>query len=192
MNKEHEHMNPISKVGGNLADLLSPVLGKAGQPSPSGNVAQSDDLKAALLKAIQDGSTTGVKAADTGSQTNTIFGGANSELGKDSFLQLLVLQMQNQDPLEPTDNAEMIAQLAQFSALEQMNNLNEKFAEFAGNLDQLNFLTASGMIGREVSGIDVDGELLEGTVDGVQLIGSVVYLTVGERQMSMAGVETIR
>lgn len=185
-------MNPISKVGGNLADLLSPVLGKAGQPSPSGNVAQSDDLKAALLKAIQDGSTTGVKAADTGSQTNTIFGGANSELGKDSFLQLLVLQMQNQDPLEPTDNAEMIAQLAQFSALEQMNNLNEKFAEFAGNLDQLNFLTASGMIGREVSGIDVDGELLEGTVDGVQLIGSVVYLTVGERQMSMAGVETIR
>lgn len=185
-------MNPISKVGGNLADLLSPVLGKAGQSSPSASVAQSDDLKAALLKAIQDGSATGVKAASTGSQTNTIFGGANSELGKDSFLQLLVLQMQNQDPLEPTDNAEMIAQLAQFSALEQMNNLNEQFAEFAGNLDQLNFLTASGMIGREVSGIDVDGELLEGTVDGVQLIGSVVYLTVGERQMSMAGVETIR
>ena len=185
-------MNPIPKIGGNLADLLSPVLGKGNQFSPSASVAQSDNLKAALLKAIQDGSTTSTKAASSDSETSSIFGGANTELGKDSFLRLLVLQMQNQDPLEPTDNTEMIAQLAQFSSLEQMNNLNERFAEFSGNLDQLNFLTASGMVGREVSGIDADGELLEGTVDGVQLIGSVVYLTVGERQMSMAGVETIR
>ncbi len=100
--------------------------------------------------------------------------------------------MQYQDPLQPTDNTEMIAQLAQFSSLEQMNNLNDKFAEFSGNMDQLNFLNASGMIGREVSGIDMDGELLQGQVDGVKLIGSVVYLTIGDRQMSMAGVETIR
>lgn len=185
-------MNPITKIGGNLANLLSPVLGKESLSSPSASVAQSDNLKAALLKAIQDGSNVSTKAAEAESDTSTVFGGANSELGKDSFLQLLVLQMQNQDPLEPTDNTEMIAQLAQFSALEQMNNLNEKFAEFSGNLDQLNFLTASGMIGREVSGIDVDGELIEGSVDAVQLIGSVVYLTVGEQQMSMAGVETIR
>ncbi len=185
-------MNPITKIGGNLADLLSPVLGKAGRSSPSASVGQSDDLKGALLKAIQEGSTTATKAAGSESDTSTVFGSASSELGKDSFLQLLVLQMQNQDPLEPTDNTEMIAQLAQFSALEQMNNLNDKFGELSGNIDQLNFLTASGMIGREVSGIDVDGELLQGTVDGVQLIGSVVYLTVGERQMSMAGVETIR
>lgn len=185
-------MNPITKIGGNLADLLSPVFGNAARSSPSASVAQSDDMKAALLKAIQQGSTTTTKAADSESGSNSVLGAATNELGKDSFLQLLVLQMQNQDPLEPTDNTEMIAQLAQFSALEQMNNLNDKFAEFSGNVDQLNFLTASGMIGRDVSGIDVDGELLEGTVDSVQLIGSVVYLTVGERQMSMAGVETIR
>lgn len=182
-------MNPITRVGGNLADLLSPVFGKG---TASAAVAESDNLKAALLKAIQDGGGASAKAASTESATSSVFGGANSELGKDSFLQLLVLQMQNQDPLEPTDNTEMIAQLAQFSSLEQMNNLNAKFAEFSGNLDQLNFLTASGMIGREVSGVDVDGELLQGKVDGVQLIGSVVYLTVGDQQMSMAGVETIR
>jgi len=75
--------------------------------------------------------------------------------------------------------------------IDQTEVTNEQFAAFSGNLDQLNFLSASGMIGREVSGIDVDGVPLQGTVDGVQLVGSIVYLTVGERQMSMAGVETI-
>ena len=44
------------------------------------------------------------------------------ELGKDEFLQLLVCQMKNQDPLEPEKDTQFIAQLAQFSALEQMQN----------------------------------------------------------------------
>ena len=49
----------------------------------------------------------------------------NSALGKDAFLQLLVTQMQYQDPLDPQDNGEYLAQLAQFSALEQMTNVAE-------------------------------------------------------------------
>lgn len=48
----------------------------------------------------------------------------NDYLGKDAFLQLMITQLQYQDPLEPMDNQESIAQMAQFSALEQMQNLN--------------------------------------------------------------------
>ena len=48
----------------------------------------------------------------------------SSELGKDAFMQLLVAQIKNQDPLNPTDSSESIAQMAQFSSLEQMQNLN--------------------------------------------------------------------
>lgn len=48
---------------------------------------------------------------------------STNELGKDAFLQLLMTQMQYQDPLEPVDNSEMLAQLAQFTALEQMQNV---------------------------------------------------------------------
>lgn len=53
---------------------------------------------------------------------------SNSALDKDAFLQLLVTQMQYQDPLEPTDNTEYMSQLAQFSELEAMNNLGTSFS----------------------------------------------------------------
>ena len=100
--------------------------------------------------------------------------------------------MQHQDPLAPEDNTQMIAQLAQFSSLEQMQNLNEGFQSFAGNLDQLNFISASALVGKHVTGLDVSGTAVDGTVDSVQMSGSVVYLTVGKQQMSMAGVLTLR
>lgn len=52
----------------------------------------------------------------------------NSSLDKDAFLQLLVAQMQYQDPLEPTDNTEYMSQLAQFSSVEELQNLNNSMA----------------------------------------------------------------
>jgi len=124
------------------------------------------------------------KAEAAGEATREV----TSELDKDAFLQLLVLEMQNQDPLDPTDNTEMLAQLAQFSSLEQMNNLNESFVRLSGNVDQLNFISAGALLGRQVTGIDLEGETIEGTVECVQLNGSVVYLTVDGTLMSMAGV----
>jgi len=66
-------------------------------------------------------------------------------MGKDQFLELLIAQMQNQDPLDPVDNKEMLAQLAQFSALEQMQNLNTKFEAFQDNTTSA---IASLMIGK--------------------------------------------
>ena len=50
-----------------------------------------------------------------------------SKLGKDEFMKLLMAEMRNQDPLDPKSNSESIAQMAQFSALEQSANLNNSF-----------------------------------------------------------------
>jgi flagellar basal-body rod modification protein FlgD len=61
--------------------------------------------------------TTGTNAT-AGTGTTSVVG--RSELGQDAFLKLLVTQLQNQDPLDPMDDTEFIAQLAQFSSLEKL------------------------------------------------------------------------
>jgi len=126
-----------------------------------------------------------LKAGSAGDSTSRVI---SPELDRDAFLQLLVLQMQNQDPMAPTDNQEMLAQLAQFSALEQMNELNDQFETFSDNVDQLTFVAASGLVGQQVTGIDMDGAPLSGIVESVHQDGSMIYLTVGGRLMAMAGV----
>lgn len=118
-------------------------------------------------------------------------GSAQAELDRMAFLQLLMTQLQHQDPLEPVENTDMIAQLAQFSSLEQMTNLNSSFGALSGNIDQLNFISASGLVGRYVHGVDMAGEPVQGRVEGVQLNGSTVFLSVDGRMVSMAGVGQI-
>lgn len=85
-------------------------------------------------------------------------------LGKEQFLQLLVAQLSHQDPLNPVDNTESIAQLAQFSALEQMQNVStqlEGLRQASGLIDGLM------LHGKEVELITGDGEKHQGTVERV-------------------------
>lgn len=71
-------------------------------------------------------------------------------LGKDAFLQLLVTQMQHQNPLDPQDNGEFVAQLAQFSSLEGITTLNESVNLIAGSIGSSQALQASSLVGRSV------------------------------------------
>ncbi len=58
---------------------------------------------------------------------------STQELGKDEFLKLLVTQLQNQDPMNPVDNEQFIAQLATFSSLEQLISINKAVTKLAGD-----------------------------------------------------------
>ncbi|GFR35603.1 hypothetical protein TCEA9_14150 [Thermobrachium celere] len=69
------------------------------------------------------------------------------ELDKNAFLQILTVQLSNQDPLNAKDNTEYIAQMAQFSALEQMQNLNLSIEKLLST-QKLNYATS--LIGKEV------------------------------------------
>jgi len=71
-------------------------------------------------------------------------------LGKDAFLQLLVTQLKNQNPLEPQDNGEFVAQLAQFSSLEGITTLNDTVSGIASNYNSSQALQASSLVGRSV------------------------------------------
>lgn len=86
----------------------------------------------------------------TTSSTDSSTGTAGSALGKDAFLQLLVTQMQNQNPLDPQDNGEFVAQLAQFSSLESMQSLNASVGTIVNNYQSSQALQASSLVGRSV------------------------------------------
>jgi len=79
---------------------------------------------------------------------------ASNELGKDDFLKLLMAQMTNQDPTSPMENTEFIAQMAQFSSLEQMTNMSQNFEKMAS---LINSTEAQSMLGRTVQ-IDLGAE----------------------------------
>lgn len=83
---------------------------------------------------------------------------AGDNLGKDDFLQLLTTQLKYQDPLEPMSNENFVAQLAQFSSLEQMQNVSSA----------QNKLTNVSMIGKYVLGYDSENAMeISGMVRGV-------------------------
>ena len=84
------------------------------------------------------------------SKTDSSTGAAGSALGKDAFLQLLVTQLKNQNPLEPQGNGEFVAQLAQFSSLEGITNLNDSVSTITNALASSQALQASSLVGRSV------------------------------------------
>lgn len=97
-----------------------------------------------------------------------------NELGKDQFLTILVAQLQNQDPLSGGDNTEYIAQLAQFSSLEQMQNLNTGFAMM---LYYQNAQYASQLIGKNVTLNDGE-EVIQGVVEKTQISNGNVRIVI--------------
>ncbi len=74
-----------------------------------------------------------------------------TNVSSDMFLNLLVTQLKNQDPLSPTDNTAFVAQLAQFSSLEGINNLNESFAGVSSSMDALANFGMAGLIGKNAT-----------------------------------------
>lgn len=88
---------------------------------------------------------------------------ASQELGKDDFLKLLITQLQNQDPTSPMENTEFIAQMAQFSSLEQMTNMSTEFTKLA---NMLNSGEAVSLLGRSVEVVSGDTSI-SGVVEAV-------------------------
>lgn len=76
--------------------------------------------------------------------------GKGSELDKDSFLLLMVTQMKNQDPLNPMDDTQYVSQLAQYSSLEQLMNLNDGMTSLTDATNNQQMLNATSYIGKEV------------------------------------------
>ena len=107
-------------------------------------------------------SAAGVVNNGNGSNTRVV---KKNTLGSEDFMKLLAVQFQSQDPMKPMEDSAFIAQMAQFSALEQSNSLVKEMGLLRA--DQQN-LTASGMLGRTVTVEDADGLPVTGQVSAIE------------------------
>lgn len=105
-------------------------------------------------------------------QTNQKQTGQNV-LGKDDFMKILMTQLQNQDPLKPMEDKEFISQMATFSSLEQMTNMNQMLGNFVNSQASNSIMMYSEMIGKEVEWSRTDTETGEET-SGTGVVTSVL------------------
>lgn len=102
----------------------------------------------------------------------------NARTGRQDFLQLLVTQLQNQDPLEPVGQEDMLQQLAQFSMLEGVEELNANFAQLL-KLQELN--EGANLVGRTVRYESAAGPVQEGFVSEARVNqGELIFVIDGE------------
>jgi len=131
------------------------------------------------MSAFNVSATDNTSAATNSSKTATT---KDTSLGKDDFLKMLVTQLQNQDPLKPMDDTAFVAQMAQFSSLEQMQNMNSATLSTQAN----------GMIGKNVTWTDADNVAQTGKVTAVTYTtGNPPALLVGTVNVPVAKVTQV-
>jgi len=123
------------------------------------------------------------------STNNQTIGPSSTNL-QDEFLQMLTVQLQNQDPTQPVDQTAMLAQLAQFSSLEQMQNLNntmQSSAQFSG------LTQSASLIGKTVTTFNSDGSAgPSGVVSSVSIQSGQPYLQIGSQSVAASTVATVK
>lgn len=131
-------------------------------------------------------STGGLLAQITGPSTTSTE--STNGMDKDTFLQLLVAQLRYQDPMNPTDSTQFLAQSAQFTALEKMEAVAEQTKQAVAA--QMAF-GASSLVGRAVTYVDANGKTVTGAVDAVQFKTDGPVLTVGDDEVALGAVQTV-
>ncbi|NLB87945.1 MAG: hypothetical protein GX790_01770 [Syntrophomonadaceae bacterium] len=139
-------------------------------------------------------------SASNTAKTNTV---TNNQgiMGKDDFLKILITELKYQDPLNPLDSKDSIAQMATFSSLEQMQNLNKSF-ESMGNvitnqlMPSIMLQQASNMIGKEVAYLNPeltedtpeDEVVLIGQVSSIAMIDGKPFYVIGKHKVELSDI----
>ena len=151
--------------------------------------------------------TSSISGDITGLKNNTAYNSSlNSAAAKGGietdytmFLQLMLTQLENQDPTEPMENTEWLAQLAQYSTLEQMTAMNENMESISSSLDNMYDSVGTNavisqtlsLVGKDVTVLTDKGEVT-GSVQEAKFDGGVGYVKVGDQYYSIANITSIR
>lgn len=126
--------------------------------------------------------TTAVNNAAAPAKTSNNKATSNA-MGKNEFLKILAAQLQNQDPTSPASNTEFVAQLAQFSSLEQLQNI-------ASSLSAMSLMQSAGLIGKTAVA-QMNGTSITGMVESILLQDSVPYAVIGKNYVPVSSITQI-
>jgi flagellar basal-body rod modification protein FlgD len=116
---------------------------------------------------------------NTGSSNQMTASQSNTTVSEGQFLQLLTTQLQNQDPLNPMDDTQSVAELAQFSTLQSMDSVASSFSAFQSNFS---VMQSAGLLGKEVSAISTDASgnqtTVQGTISSINVINGIPEFTL--------------
>jgi len=137
----------------------------------------------------QDRLNAALQATESNRKNKTGEAGEKNNLGKESFLKLLVTELKHQDPTKPMEDKEFIAQMAQFSTLEQMSNMNKEIKNLLGSSRASE---AYGILGKEVDSFDtVKKTRVSGIVSSVFYKGEELMLRVGTDEVPMKNIHSV-
>lgn len=134
-----------------------------------------------------------ISAINAGTSTNTnVVDSSQKQVGataldKDTFLKLLVAQLRFQNPLNPSDPTEFMSQTAQFTLVEQMENMAK--AQASVTLSQ-QLSTASAMVGKQITWLK-SGKSVTGIVDSAKIVDGVPVLMVGKDQVPLTTIQSV-
>ena len=130
-------------------------------------------------------------SSTTNTDVNGIANEVKKELDKDAFFKLLITQLQNQDPLKPMEDKEFIAQMAQFSSLEQMNNMNQNLKQM---IDVQKVNQNSSLIGKTVEREFVEDDetnLIKGEVEKISFEDGKTFAHLNNENNDIINVDNI-
>ena len=134
----------------------------------------------AIIQEVQNGKIV-EDTSESSSKKNGSKKNVGNTMGQEQFLQLLVAQMQYQDPLEPTSNTEWVAQMATFSMVESLNSMQQAFTKQSAN----------DLVGKYVFINDGDNGFVRGKVDYVTIQDGKTKISVGDKLYDIDKLDTV-
>jgi flagellar basal-body rod modification protein FlgD len=132
--------------------------------------------------------TTATTSTAGASSAKPVLENPTSILGKDDFLRLLVTQLKYQDPLKPTDQSQFMSQMAQFSTVEGITNLQKTISDTSASSA---VSQGVGLIGKQVTYLAADGTTAAGVAGSISLKDGSLTIHVGDTDVALADVLTV-
>jgi flagellar basal-body rod modification protein FlgD len=118
------------------------------------------------------------------SALSSVTGSSGQFVSENTFLTLLITQLKNQDPMNPQDSSQFVAQLASFSSLEQMTSMNTAMNNVLDN-------SATSLIGQNVTLLDSSGNLVQGTVTGIVYFANTPAVQVNGVNYPLSDIQNV-